>query len=71
MIEELKDLFKKEFQYSHLAGILQQLQNITSIFQPQFLKDDSAKNEAIDMLCKILQSHKDSPCSKDGNNATC
>lgn len=72
MLDSLKQLFKKEFQFSHIAHVLQQLNNLVGVFNVQYLQDEKAKNEAIDLICKILQSHKDeAPCekSKDACNA--
>lgn len=69
MFDSLKDQFKKEFQYSHVVGVLQQLNNLVSIFQTQFMKDECAKNKAIDILCEIMQSHKEEPV-KEGCDAT-
>lgn len=72
MLDSLKGLFKKEFQFSHIAHILQQLNGLAGVFNAQFLKDETSKNEAIDLICNILQGHKDSPAceqAKEGCNA--
>ena len=74
MLDSLKDLFNKEFQCSHIAGILQQVGNLVNILQRQFLKDHDSKNAAIDLICSMLQSYKDVPActqGQDGNNAAC
>lgn len=72
MLDSLKEKFKKEFQFSHIVGVLQQVNNLVSIFQTQFMKDECAKNEAIDLVCSLLQGHKEVPCDnvKEGCNAT-
>lgn len=60
MLDQLKDLFKEGLQYTHTAGLLQQLANLTNIVHAQYMKDGSnSKNTAIDLICEILQSHKD------------
>lgn len=59
MLDNLKDLFKEGLQYTHTAGVLQQLANLVNIVHTQYTKDSDAKNAAIDVICAILQSHKD------------
>lgn len=59
MLDELKNLFKEGLQYTHTAGIMQQIANVLNIVSTQYMKDGDAKNAAIDILCQILQSHKD------------
>lgn len=59
MLDELKNLFKDGLQYTHTAGVLQQIANLVNIVSIQYTKDSDAKNAAIDVVCKILQSHKD------------
>lgn len=59
MLNTLKDLFKDGLQYTHTAGLLQQIANMLNIVQAQYLIDGDAKNTAIDVICQILQSHKD------------
>lgn len=59
MLDILKDLFKCDLQYTHTAAILQQVANLVNIVSAQYMKDGEAKNTAIDVICKILQSHKD------------
>lgn len=62
MLDKIKDLFKEGLQYTHTAGMLQQLANLTNIIHAQYMKDGSdSKNTAIDLICEILQSHKDAP----------
>jgi len=61
MLDELKELFKDGLQYTHTAGLLQQVANLLNIVNAQYMKDENAKNAAIDLLCKLLQSHKDAP----------
>ncbi len=59
MLDEFKNLFKDGLQYTHTAGMLQQLANLLNIVNPQYLNDENGKNQAIDLLCDILKSHKD------------
>jgi hypothetical protein len=59
MLDKLKELFKEGLGYTHVAGLLQQLANITNIVNAQYMKDGDAKNAAIDLLCEMLQAHKD------------
>ena len=59
MLDQIKNLFKDGLQYTHTAGILQQIANLVNIVHGQYMKDDNGKNAAIDAICSILQSHKD------------
>lgn len=61
MLDELKELFKDGLGYPHVAGILQQMANLVNIVHVQYMKDEDGKNTAIDVICQILQSHKDKP----------
>ncbi len=61
MLDVLKNLFKDGLQYTHTAGVLQQVANLVNIVSVQYTKDSDAKNAAIDAICQILQSHKDVP----------
>jgi hypothetical protein len=61
MLDNIKDLFKDGLQYTHTAGILQQLANVLNIVNAQYMKDEEGKNIAIDLICEILQSNKDAP----------
>ena len=78
MLDNLKQLFRQELQYAHTAGILQQVSNLVNIVQGQYMKDGDAKNAAIDIICNLLQSHKDVPlvaeqphaCTQECTNAT-
>jgi len=73
MLDKLKELFKEGLEYTHTAGILQQIANLTNIIHVQYMKDGEAKNTAIDILCAMLQTHKvvpvtapvcESPCAE-------
>lgn len=72
MLDKIKELFKEGLGYTHVAGLLQQLANITNILNVQYMKDGAAKNEAIDHVCAMLQSHKEiiTEAPKEGSNAT-
>lgn len=59
MLDKIKNLFKEGLEYTHTAGLLQQIANITNIVHAQYMKDADGKNAAIDAICEILQSHKD------------
>jgi hypothetical protein len=61
MLDKLKDLFKEGLEYTHVAGILQQVANIVNIVNIQYMKDVDAKNLAIDLICGLIQKHKESP----------
>ena len=61
MLDKIKALFKEGLEYTHTAGILQQIANLTNIVNAQYMKDADGKNAAIDAVCEILQSHKDVP----------
>lgn len=60
MLDKIKSLFKDGLEYTHTAGLLQQIANIVNIVHVQYMKDADGKNAAIDAICEILQSHKDS-----------
>jgi hypothetical protein len=59
MLDKIKVLFKEGLEYTHTAGLLQQIANVLNIVNAQYMKDDDGKNIAIDLLCELLQSHKD------------
>ncbi len=59
MLDKIKDLFKEGLQYTHTAGLLQQIDNVLKIIHTQYTKDGDAKNTAIDVICELLQSHKE------------
>jgi hypothetical protein len=61
MLDKIKDLFKEGLEYTHTAGLLQQIANLTNIVHSQYMKDENGKNTAIDAICEILQTHKDKP----------
>lgn len=61
MLDALKSLFKEGLEYTHTAGLLQQIANVLNIVNGQYMKDGDGKNAAIDAVCAILQGHKDSP----------
>jgi hypothetical protein len=61
MLDEIKVLFKEGLEYTHVAGLLQQISNLLNIVNAQYMRDSDGKNVAIDAICKILQSHKDTP----------
>ena len=61
MLDKIKALFREGLEYTHTAGILQQVANLTNIVNAQYMKDADGKNAAIDAICEILQSHKDAP----------
>jgi hypothetical protein len=63
MLDKLKEMFKEGLGYTHIAGILQQVSNITNIVNVQYMKDGDAKNAAIDVICTILQAHKEVPAA--------
>ena len=59
MLDKIKALFKEGLEYTHTAGLLQQIANLTNIVHVQYMKDGKSKNEAIDAICEMLQSHKE------------
>lgn len=60
MLDNLKNLFSPGLEYTHTAGVLQQLSNLTNIVNAQYMKDGAvSKNEAIDLICELLQGHKE------------
>ncbi len=62
MLDALKDLFKKELSFAHTSGVLNQIANLVQIVDAQYLKDGKdAKNTAIDVVCQLLQDHKNQP----------
>ena len=70
MLDAMKELFKEGVQYTHVAAVLQQLANLVNIVNAQYMKDGDAKNAAIDLICQLLQAHKDAPIvAEEGKNA--
>jgi len=76
MLDKIKVLFKEGLEYTHTAGLLQQIANIVNIVSPQYMKDASGKNACIDAICELLQGHKDvailaepAPAAKEASNA--
>lgn len=61
MLDKIKCLFKEGLEYTHTAGLLQQIANMLNIIHAQYMKDGEGKNRAIDAICELLQSHKDKP----------
>ncbi len=61
MLDRLKELFKEGLGYTHVSGVLQQVANIINIVSVPYTKDSEARNAAIDVICSILQSHKEAP----------
>ncbi len=61
MLDTIKDLFKDGLEYTHTAALLQQIAQVVNIVNAQYMKDADGKNAAIDLLCQLLQSHKDVP----------
>jgi|GEM_PF-1306842 hypothetical protein len=61
MLDKIKVLFKEGLEYTHTAGLLQQIANLLNIVHVQYMKDGDGKNAAIDAICELLQSHKDVP----------
>lgn len=59
MLDEIKNLFKDGLEYTHTAGLLQQIANVINIVNIQYMKEAAGKNAAIDAICHLLQSHKD------------
>jgi len=67
MLDKIKDLFKEGLEYTHTAGLLQQIANTLNIVHAQYMKDEAGKNAAIDAICEILQSHKDKAATAETN----
>lgn len=61
MLDKIKALFKEGLEYTHTAGLLQQVANLVNIVHVQYMKDEDGKNAAIDAVCELLQGHKDAP----------
>lgn len=60
MLDTLKELFKGELQFQHTAALIQQAGQLINVVNAQYMKDaESGKNTAIDLLCQLLQAHKD------------
>jgi len=59
MLDKIKVLFKEGLEYTHTAGLLQHIANLLNIVNAQYMKDSDGKNAAIDVICELLQSHKD------------
>lgn len=62
MLDKISALFKDGLEYTHTAGLLQQISNVVNIINAQYMKDPvDGKNAAIDAICELLQGHKDKP----------
>lgn len=59
MLDELKNCFKNEYQFSHMAGIMNHLANILAIVRLDYVADKESKNKAIDKICEILEAYKE------------
>jgi len=59
MLDKIKVLFKEGLEYTHTAGLLQQIANLLNIVNAQYMKEADGKNAAIDAVCDLLKSHKD------------
>jgi len=74
MLDKISQLFKEGLEYTHTAGLLQQIANLVNIVHSQYMKDENGKNAAIDSICEILQKHKDKALavevSKEGCSAS-
>jgi len=74
MLDKISQLFKEGLEYTHTAGLLQQIANLVNIVHSQYMKDENGKNAAIDCICEILQKHKDKvlaiEASKEGCSAS-
>lgn len=64
MLDQIKDLFKDGLEYTHTAGLLQQIANVINIVNAQYMRNEDGKNAAIDLICQLLQGHKDAPVAK-------
>lgn len=67
MLNTLQTLFKREFQFSHLAAVLNHVANLASICHENYFNDKNGKNAAIDSICAILQTHKDPETTTETN----
>ena len=43
----------------HVANIMATVENLVKMVGLEVLKDPKVKNDCIDMLCSMIQSHKD------------
>lgn len=59
MFDALFDLFKPHLSLRHLQEILGLLDTLIDMFEEDYLKDQNAKNAAIDAVVEILQKYKD------------
>lgn len=71
MLDEIKGLFKEGLEYTHTAGILQQVSNLLNILNVQYMKDVDAKNKGIDLVCDLLQGHKEHPPLEQAPKTCC
>jgi len=65
MLDKMKSLFKEGLEYTHTAGLLQQIANVVNIVNAQYMKEPDGKNAALDAICELLQSHKDKPAQTE------
>jgi hypothetical protein len=59
MFDKIFSLFLPECKFLKMAEFTNDVAQLLSHFEEEYLKDKSSKNAAIDTICEILQSHKD------------
>lgn len=58
MIDTLLALWKKEIGLAHASDLLHHIGSIMELFTDEYMKDQNAKNAAIDSLIKLLEDQK-------------
>ena len=58
MLDFLLNIFKKEFQLQNISIITSNLHDIVQLLEEAYVNDPKAKNDAIDVVCKLLQQFK-------------
>lgn len=61
MLDILAQTFKEPLQMTHTAGVMNQIANLNNILAVANMRDENAKNEALDVVCQFLQLQKTYP----------
>lgn len=59
MFDLLWNLFKKDVTLKGIGRVADNIEDILTVFEEDYLKDKNAKNAAIDAVIQILEQHKD------------
>lgn len=58
MFDKIWDSLKDDVALGHFATVVHATESLISYFQISYMKDEDARDAAIDALCQFLQSQK-------------